>query len=91
MLLMYLIMPTIVRLVYPSPLGKIHTIFLGIYRNCFIAEEGHSRSIRIDLMHSIDDGSNRLAVDAAVEGSTRVVLAAALLRSRSSTSFVCQK
>ena len=89
MLLMYLIMPTIVRLVYPSPLGKIHTIFLGIYRNCFIAEEGHSRSIRIDLMHSIDDGSNRLAVDAAVElenpvsgGDARDIEAARLARLR---------
>ena len=43
-------MPSFMRLVYPSPLGRVHTCALRLYRRCFMAEEGHSRSIRIDLL-----------------------------------------
>lgn len=50
MLLMSQIMPSFMRLVYPSRLGQLHIVFLGLYRRWFIAEEGHSRPLTIDLL-----------------------------------------
>lgn len=49
MLGMYWVMPSFMKLVYPSRVGQLHSWFLGVYRKCFMGEEGHSRSIRIDL------------------------------------------
>ena len=64
MLILYLVMPHFMRLVYPSRLGQIHTVALTLYRNCMIGEEGHSRSIRIDL-HAGDASDASDASDAA--------------------------
>ena len=47
MLGMYTVFPSFMRLVYPSCLGKLHSIALSCYRGCFLGEEGHSRSIRV--------------------------------------------
>jgi hydroxyacylglutathione hydrolase len=49
MLAMMLVMPSFMKLVYPSRVGQLHSWFLGTYRQCFMGEDGHSRSIRIDL------------------------------------------
>ena len=43
MLGMYLTFPTFMRLVYPTGLGSLHTMALGIYRRFFLGAEGHSR------------------------------------------------
>jgi glyoxylase-like metal-dependent hydrolase (beta-lactamase superfamily II) len=63
MLGMSQVMPSFMRLVYPSPLGRIHTMVLGLYRQCFMPEEGHSRSIRIDLVHKEENGGGLLGAD----------------------------
>lgn len=52
MLGMYLVMPSFMRHVYPQRVGKLHTVFLGLYRRLFLGSDGHSRSIRVDLLAS---------------------------------------
>lgn len=50
MLCMSLIMPSFMRRIYPSPLGKLHSNVLALYRRRIIGKGGHSRTIRIDLL-----------------------------------------
>ena len=52
MLAMYLVMPPFMKIVYPSRLGRLHIVFLSLYRKFFLGDDGHSRSIRIDLLAS---------------------------------------
>ena len=70
MLGMSLVMPSFMRLVYPSRLGQVHTMALGIYRRWFVSDEGHSRSIRIDLLAS--DGATDGAVPSAAAAATEL-------------------
>jgi uncharacterized membrane protein YgcG len=71
MLGMYLTMPSFMRIVYPTPIGKVHTTFLSLYRMCFINEEGHSRSIRIDLSASTGAGRGRESEDGYLPAAAR--------------------
>ena len=57
-----LVFPTFMRLVYPSRLGKVHTWVLGVYRKCALPEQGHSRSIRIDLEATATSADDDLGV-----------------------------
>ena len=70
MLVMYLVMPSFMRMVYPSRLGQLHVKFLTLYRNCFGREEGHSRSIRVDLEHSLADRGAHSAADGPSNGDS---------------------
>jgi len=71
MLCMSLIMPYFMKLVYPSPLGKIHASALGCYRRWFIGKGGHSRSIRVDLLANPSGGAAAAPAD---DGSTPAML-----------------
>ena len=62
MIAMGLVFPTFMRLVYPSRLGKVHTWVLGVYRKCALPEQGHSRSIRIDLEATATSADDDLGV-----------------------------
>ena len=69
-----LTMPKIMIYVYPSRLGKIHVLVLWAWRKLSLGDEGHTRSVRIELealeprdgltTASVDDGPEADAADA---------------------------
>lgn len=66
----YLVMPSFMRLVYPTRLGQLHSIFLSYYRGCFMSEEGHSRSIRVDFEGAVGSDETH-DVEAGESGGPR--------------------
>jgi len=70
MLAMMYTMPKIMVFVYPSPLGKIHVMVLWVWRKISLGEEGHSRSVRVDLSaHEPSDRAHGGAPDSRMQDS----------------------